>query len=147
MQDTVFNLTAGILVRVAKLLAQLAEHSKLQTQTAALSSCLGALLFTHFISGRLMCSTSCLTDVQELVAVDDQGSREQRALVTSYMHHLLPVLLLDQREEQLQEVATCLGTSLASACFLSCHTLCHQDVACLALYCKADTFDAGSVGA
>ena len=34
-------------------------------------------------------------------------------MISSYMHYLLPVLLLDQREEQLQEVATCLGTSLA----------------------------------
>lgn len=46
--------------------------------------------------------------------MDERGGREQRALITSYMHHLLPVLLLDQREEQLQEVATCLGVSLCT---------------------------------
>ena len=51
--------------------------------------------------------------MQELVAVDERGAREQRALITSYMQHLLPVLLLDQREEQLQDVAACLGTSHA----------------------------------
>lgn len=51
--------------------------------------------------------------------MDERGAREQRALITSYMHHLLPVLLLDQREEQLQEVATCLGISLAQ-----CNVLC-----------------------
>lgn len=54
--------------------------------------------------------------MQELVAIDERGTREKRALVTSYMHYLLPVLLLDQREEQLQEVATCLGTILAWQC-------------------------------
>ena len=80
-----------------------------------------------------------MTDVQELVAVDERGSREQRALVTSYMHHLLPMLLLDQQEEQLQEVATCLGTNLALQCFLSYHS--HKDVACLAFSCRH--FDAG----
>lgn len=46
---------------------------------------------------------------QELVAVDERGARDERALLTSYMHDLLAVLLLDQREEQLQEVATLLG--------------------------------------
>ena len=59
-----------------------------------------------------------LPELQELVAVDERGSREQRALIASYMHHLLPVLLLDQREEQLQQVATCLGTRLAWQCSL-----------------------------
>ena len=123
---------------MAKLAAQLAEHSKLQTQTAALPSFYGALLVTLLLG---------LTDVQELVAVDERGAREQRALVTSYMHHLLPVLLLDQREEQLHEVATCLGTSFALQCLLSHHTLCHKDVACLALHCSTDTFNAGCVWA
>ena len=48
--------------------------------------------------------------MQELVAVDG------RALLTSYMHDLLPVLLLDQREEQLREVATLLGKCLLTLC-------------------------------
>ncbi|KAL3152002.1 hypothetical protein ABBQ32_001122 [Trebouxia sp. C0010 RCD-2024] len=69
-------------------------------QTLVFDWCSHNLSLQHFLT------------IQELVAVDERGGREQRALITSYMHHLLPVLLLDQREEQLQEVATCLGTDV-----------------------------------
>lgn len=48
--------------------------------------------------------------VQGLVAVDERGAREERALVASYLRDLMSVLLLDQREEALQELATILGT-------------------------------------
>ncbi len=50
--------------------------------------------------------------VQGLVAVDERGAREERALVASYLRDLMSVLLLDQREEALQELATILGTLL-----------------------------------
>ena len=50
-----------------------------------------------------------LLGMQELVAVDKAGAQDGRALLGSYMNDLLPVLLLDQREEQLQEVADLAG--------------------------------------
>lgn len=48
------------------------------------------------------------------MAVDERGAREERALVASYLRHWVTVLLLDQREEQLQEVASLVGTLLLS---------------------------------
>ena len=50
--------------------------------------------------------------MQGLVAVDERGAREERALVASYLRDWVAVLLLDQREEQLQEVASLVGTLL-----------------------------------
>lgn len=50
--------------------------------------------------------------MQGLVAVDERGAREERALVTSYLRDWVVVLLLDQREEQLQEVASLVGMLL-----------------------------------
>lgn len=97
---------------MADLGASLAENSERQTSsTAVLLSCHKSATVGTVNIG--------MTDMQELVAIDERGSREKRALVTSYMHYLLPVLLLDQREEQLQEVATCLGTILAWQCNLT----------------------------
>ena len=44
------------------------------------------------------------------MAVDDRGGTDERLLASSYLKELVPVLLLDQREEQLQELATMIGT-------------------------------------
>ena len=94
------NLPAGSPARVVQVGAELAENSK---------------PWSHYLDTVNL----DMNDMQELVAIDERGSREKRAFVTSYMHYLLPVLLLDQREEQLQEVATCLGTILAWQCNLT----------------------------
>lgn len=48
--------------------------------------------------------------MQDIVAVDERGAREERALVSSYLRDLVPVLLLGQREEQLHEVVAIIGS-------------------------------------
>ena len=50
--------------------------------------------------------------VQSLVAVDERGAREERALIAAYLRDLVPVLLLHQSQEQLQEVASLIGITL-----------------------------------
>lgn len=53
-----------------------------------------------------------MVSVQSLVAVDERGAREERALMAAYLRDLVPVLLLHQSEEQLQEVASLIGITL-----------------------------------
>lgn len=53
-----------------------------------------------------------MVSVQSLVAVDERGAREERALIAAYLRDLVPVLLLHQSEEQLQEVASVIGITL-----------------------------------
>jgi len=59
-----------------------------------------------------------MVSVQSLVAVDERGAREERALIAAYLRDLVPVLLLHQSEEQLQEVASFIGTTLLGSRYL-----------------------------
>ncbi len=53
-----------------------------------------------------------MMSVQSLVAVDERGVREGRALIAAYLRDLVPVLLLHQSQDQLQEVASLIGITL-----------------------------------
>ncbi len=53
-----------------------------------------------------------MVSVQSLVAVDERGARAERALIAAYLRDVVPVLLLHQSEEQLQEVASLIGITL-----------------------------------
>ncbi len=59
-----------------------------------------------------------MVSVQSLVAVDERGAREERALIAAYLRDLVPVLLLHQSEEQLQEVASLIGITLLASRYL-----------------------------
>ena len=59
-----------------------------------------------------------MVSVQSLVAVDERGAREERALIAAYLRDLVPVLLLHQSQEQLQEVASLIGTTLLGSRYL-----------------------------
>ena len=47
--------------------------------------------------------------MQELLAINEVGQRDQAGLLKSYIAALLPVLLLDQQEEQLEALASIVG--------------------------------------
>ena len=59
-----------------------------------------------------------MVSVQSLVAVDERGAREERSLIAAYLRDLVPVLLLHQSQEQLQEVASLIGTPLLGSRYL-----------------------------
>ena len=67
----------------------------------------------------LLTGVSCLlhsydevSTVQDLVAITEEGLRDQASLLKSYVRTMLPVLLLDQQEEQLEALASVLGKSV-----------------------------------
>lgn len=60
-----------------------------------------------------------MMSVQSLVAVDERGAREERALIAAYLRDLVPVLLLHQSQDQLQEVASLIGITLLGSHDLS----------------------------
>ena len=47
--------------------------------------------------------------MQELIAINEAGQRDQASFLKSYIAALVPVLLLDQQEEQLEALASSLG--------------------------------------
>lgn len=71
-----------------------------------------------------------MSTVQDLVAITEEGVRDQASLLKSYVRTMLPVLLLDQQKEQLEALASFLGKSVrtqVSMLYVTC-TQCQLNV-------------------
>ena len=52
-------------------------------------------------------------NIQQLIRVQDGDTTNQKAFLSSYSKALVPTMLMDNREEQLREMAALLGMPLA----------------------------------